>query len=216
MSSQVTGRFQDHYDVLGIAPGSDSDAIQAAYTVQVEKYHPSNMNTGDPERLESVNLAFEVLSDPVLRKTFDQLKGVDKEKGDPKFTGAKFFDLLGRQIGLRSALLCILYDRRRASPFKPSLSMRNVESMIAATTEELNFTLWYLKHRGLVVSDDKSALQISVDGLDYLEKERPTAEVVMTFIKPSALAGEETQAAAPAKSSFTARMSGFLKTPATE
>ena len=35
--------------------------------------------------------------------------------------------------------LCVLYDRRRSKPFTPSLSMRHIEAIFNATTQELNF-----------------------------------------------------------------------------
>jgi hypothetical protein len=103
------------------------------------------------------------------------------------FAGLEFFDALGRQAGLRAALLCVLYDRRRKKPSKPSLSIRHIDSIIQATNDELNFALFYLKQRGLVVGDDKSNLQISVDGMDFLERDQPTPNMVFPFIKPSAL-----------------------------
>jgi curved DNA-binding protein CbpA len=187
MSAPVAGKFQDHYQVLEIDPRADNEAIQEAYTKLAQKYHSSNLETGDPEKFEAINLAYEVLCDPVLRREFDKLKGYGEEGNTPKFTGLDFFESLGRESGLRSAMLCVLYDRRRNKPFTPSLSMRHLEAILAATEEELNFVLWYLKKRGFVSSDDKSSLQITVDGIDFLETNRPSAEVVMRFIKPTAL-----------------------------
>jgi hypothetical protein len=187
MSSQVAGKFQDHYNVLGLDPQSDSGTIQQAYSKLAQQYHPNNPDTGNEEKFEAVNLAFEVLSDPALRQGFDKLKGVGREDGVPKFSGLRFFDALGRESGLRSALLCILYDRRRTKPFTPSLSMRNIENTLKATTEELSFVLWYLKQRSLVANDDKSSLQITVEGMDFLENNRPSPELVMPFIRPAAL-----------------------------
>jgi curved DNA-binding protein len=187
MSSPVAGKYQDHYGVLGVDPRSDSDAIQQAYATLAQKYHPGNGDSGDQERFEAVNLAFEVLSDAALRRGFDLLKGVGREEGVPKFSGLDFFDALGRETGLRTALLCVLYDRRRNKPFTPSLSMRNLESTLTATIEEMGFALWYLKQRGFVVNDDKSSLQITVEGMDFLEHNRPSPEVVMRFIKAAAL-----------------------------
>src|SRR5262249_27096415 len=150
------GKFQDHYALFGIEPHADSDTIQAAYTTLAQKYHPNNPDTGDQEKFDAVNLAYEVLSDPTLRASFDQLKGVDQDRGDPKFSGPEFFQGLKQAEALRSTLLCVLYDRRRLKSFKPSLSMRHLEGMLNATAEELNFALWYLKQRGLVANDDKS------------------------------------------------------------
>ena len=61
--------------------------------------------------------------------------------------------------------------------------------------EELNFALWYLKQRGLVVSDDKSNLEISVAGMDFLEQNRPPVEGVMRLVRESALAQPRRRAA---------------------
>lgn len=187
MSAPPAGKFQDHYAVLGIDPKSDSETIQQAYAKLAQKYHPKNSATADPEKLEAVNLAYEVLSDPELRSGFDRLKGLSQE-GPPKFSGPGFFDALGRESLLRSAVLCVLYDRRRTKPFTPSLSMRHLEGILNATTEELNSVLWYLKQRGLAAADDKSSLQITVDGMDFLESRKPSPEEVMPLIKHDGLA----------------------------
>lgn len=125
---------------------------------------------------------------------FDSLKGIADDLNCPKFSGLEFFDSLGRETGLCAALLCILYDRRRSKPLKPGLPMRYVEAMLAADIEELFFVLWYLKQRGWVSSDDKSNLLITVQGMDFLESNRPSAALVMPYIKPSALAEPEAPA----------------------
>ena len=127
----------------------------------------------------------------MLRSEFDKVKGIDQDDANLMFAGFEFFDSLGRQTGLRVALLCVLYDRRRKKPSKPSLSVRHVENIIETTNDELNFALFYLKQRGLAQSDDKSNLQITVDGMDFLERERPAPERVLPFIKPSALSVPE-------------------------
>ena len=115
------------------------------------------------------------------------MKGIGEDLDCPKFSGLEFFNSLGREAGLRSALLCILYDRRRSKPLKPGMPMRYVEAMLAASLDELFFVLWYLKQRGWVASDDKSNILITVQGMDYLESNQPTAALVMPYIKSSAL-----------------------------
>ncbi len=187
MSAPVSGKFQDHYICLNLDPKADSEMIQAAYSSLAQKYHPDNRETGDPLKFDAVNLAYEILSDPALRIEFDKLKGVDHEAGDPKFTGFDFFQHLQHSAVLRATILCLLYDRRRIRSFKPSLSMRHLEAMLFVKAEALDFALWYLKKRSLVVSDDKSALQITVDGMDFLEQNRPSPEAILGMIKPEAL-----------------------------
>jgi len=187
MSSGSGGKFQDHYALFGIEPNADSDTIQAVYQRLAQKYHPSNKESGDKDKFDAVNQAYEVLADPGLRASFDQVKGIDRDSGNPKFTGAEFFHALEDGAALRSAILCILYDRRRLKALKPSLPLRHMEGMLRVTLDEMNFALWYLKQRGLVVNDDKSSMAITVEGMDYLEKNMPPQEAVVRFIKPEAL-----------------------------
>jgi hypothetical protein len=196
MSAPLAGKFQDHYAILGIDPKSDSETIQRAYAKLAQKYYPNNSATADAEMFEAVNTAYETLSDPELRVMFDKLKGVGQDESGPKFSGMAFFDALGRDSVLRAAILCVLYDRRRTKPSTPSLSMRHLELIVEATPTEVGSALWYLKQRGLAASDDKSSLQITVDGMDFLEKNQPAPEDVMAFIKASAVAGTAPQAQA--------------------
>lgn len=192
MSAPLAGKFQDHYKVLEIDPKSNLETIHQAYAKQVEKFHPRNAATGDQDKFDAINLAYEVLCDPSLRESFDKLKGVGEDKTEFKFTGLDFFAALGHETALRAALLCILYDRRRLKPFTPGLSMRRVENMLETTAEGLNFALWYLKQRNMVTNDDKSNLLITVEGMDYLETNPPTPAMVMPLLKADGLAIPQT------------------------
>jgi hypothetical protein len=125
------------------------------------------------------------------------------------FSGPDFFEVLGRGVGLRIALLCVFYDRRRNRPFTPALSMRHIESMVEGSIESLTFALWYLKQRNYVINDDKSNLQITVEGMDFLESHQPTAKDVMPFIKATAIAADETPLK-PAPSPIAESLNGIL------
>ncbi len=200
MSAPLAGKFVDHYAILGVDPGADTEAIQLAYMKFYEKYGADNIDTADAAKLDQIQAAYETLSDPELRKEFDAIKGVSRDSGKPMFTGMSFFDMLGQEVGLRGALLSVLYDRRRAKPFTPSLSMRQLESILDASVEAMNFALWYLKQRGFVGSDDKSSLLITVAGMDFLEQNRPNPEEVMPFIRLTAImGGAQAEAAAAAR-----------------
>jgi hypothetical protein len=187
MSSSAATKFQDHYAVLGIEPKADAEIIQRAF-------HELKAKTVDPEKLEAVHIAYEVLSDVALRRAFDRIKGVNQNEGDPKFTGLEFFEGFGRDTVLRVSILCILYDRRRTHPYTPTLSMRALENIVAASNDELMVALWYLKQRNLVINDDKSSLQITVDGLDFLEEKAPNASAVMPMIRPAFIDGAPVRA----------------------
>src|SRR6202167_4914579 len=188
MSAPLAGKFQDHYTVLGIEPKSDSETIQRAYAKLAQKYRPSNAMTGHPDMFAAANTPDETLSDPELRSIFDKLRGLGQDVSVPKFSGFPFFDALGREALRRAAILCVLYDRRLTKPGAPSLSMRHIETIVDATAAELSSALWYLKQRGLAAIDDKSSLQITVDGMDFLGSKQPSPETVMPFIKEAAIA----------------------------
>jgi hypothetical protein len=180
--------LQDHYAVLEVDAQSVSETIQRAYSKLAQKYHSRNTASGDARMFEAINLAYEVLSDPARRKEFDNRQGINQEAANPKFSGVEFFDALLPEAGLRVAILCLLYDRRRTRPSVPGLTTRQVEAMVEATAVELSAAVWYLKQRALVLSDDKSNMLITVDGMDFLVSQRPVPEDVMAFMKPTAIA----------------------------
>jgi len=61
--------------------------------------------------------------------------------------------------------------------------MRQVEGMMKVTSEELQFSIWYLKQRGYVASDDKSNVTITVQGMEHLETNMPPVEGILALIK---------------------------------
>ena len=186
MSAPLAGNFQDHYQVLGVEPKANSEVIQRAYTELAAKFNPKNRQTADPEKFKAINYAYEVLADPAARKIFDDMRPSSDRDLMPKFTGSEFFAALEGEAQRRLCLLCLLYDRRRHKPMTGSLSLRDVEGLIAVPSEQLHLTIWYLKQRGYVVSDDKSSMQITVDGMDYLENHLPPADSILSLLKATA------------------------------
>jgi hypothetical protein len=183
--SFVAGNFQDHYAVLGIEPDATSEVVQAAYSALARKWHPNNEQTGDREKFNAVNQAYEVLVDPIARAAFDSVRGGRGEAAPARFSGKRFFEGLEQFVACRMALLTILYDRRWTKPRTPGLSVRELESLLAVGAEQLQFTVWYLKQKGLIAADDKSNLSITVQGMDVVEAEPPRLEVIEGILKPS-------------------------------
>lgn len=72
---------QDLYELLGVARDADGDAIKKAYRRLARQYHPDvNPDPEAQERFKEISLAYEVLSDPNKRASYDR-------GGDP-FGGA--------------------------------------------------------------------------------------------------------------------------------
>ena len=64
---------RDYYEVLGISKGASDAEIKKAYRSLAKKYHPDvNKEAGAEAKFKEINEAYEVLSDPQKRQTYDQ------------------------------------------------------------------------------------------------------------------------------------------------
>jgi molecular chaperone DnaJ len=64
---------QDYYNVLGVDRNATQSQIKAAYRKLAFQYHPDhNHEDGSEERFKEVNEAYEVLSDPEKRDTYNR------------------------------------------------------------------------------------------------------------------------------------------------
>ena len=64
---------QDPYELLGVARDADADTIKKAYRRLARQYHPDvNPDPDAQERFKEISAAYEVLSDPQKRATYDR------------------------------------------------------------------------------------------------------------------------------------------------
>ncbi|MBU3608916.1 J domain-containing protein [Polynucleobacter nymphae] len=68
---------KDYYRTLGVLDDAEDIVIRAAYKALAQRYHPDKW-AGDKgeatRRMADINEAFEILSDPVKRKTYDSTR----------------------------------------------------------------------------------------------------------------------------------------------
>ena len=62
--------MNDYYQILGVSKNATQAEIKQAYRRLALKYHPDR--GGDSERFKKINEAYQVLSDPQKRATYDQ------------------------------------------------------------------------------------------------------------------------------------------------
>lgn len=62
----------DHYQTLGLARHAEAVVVKAAYRAMVSVYHPDRNPAPDAiDRIQRINIAHDVLSDPVRRQAYD-------------------------------------------------------------------------------------------------------------------------------------------------
>lgn len=67
----------DHYSVLGVASDANYQTIKAAYRKLSRRHHPDvSEEDDDVDSFYRINAAYEVLSNPDLRKRYDEAKGI--------------------------------------------------------------------------------------------------------------------------------------------
>lgn len=84
--------MKNYYDVLGVAPHADQRVIRAAFKALAQVNHPDRVSEDDRDeadaRMQEINEAFNVLSDPARRKHYDeQLQSPQKKAPVPQPVG---------------------------------------------------------------------------------------------------------------------------------
>jgi curved DNA-binding protein CbpA len=149
---------QNHYQVLGLERGADDRAIKKAYFGLIRKFPPDT----HPEEFKDLRHAYEVLSDPVARKRFDDaardyreygddaalaLREAEAEvkAGDEKAAQTRLRALVDERPDLRIARENLAASLSRTKDFAPALA--ELDTLLEAAPEEPRYHLF----RGLVL-----------------------------------------------------------------
>jgi curved DNA-binding protein CbpA len=173
----------NYYDLLQINPRAEIETIDRVYRILASRYHPDNQQTGDADRFRMLTDAYQLLKDPVKRKEYDRQFEVNPAGPLPIFLGKEFTDGIDAEAKIRVGVLCLLYSKRRANPDYAALSLLDMENIMAFPRERLLFALWYLRAKRFVLQDDRSSFIIAAEGVDYLESQLPTNQILYKIFR---------------------------------
>lgn len=161
--------FVDYYEVLQISPNADEETVHRVYRIQAQRFHPDNLETGDAEKFRAVAEAYQVLSNPGSRASYDaQHRRGQARLPREAFTAAPPSDPRD-EIKRREQLLRQLYRRRQTHPDQPSLGLRELEALLGTPREHFEFSIWYLKERGYLTRSDSARHIITIKGVEFIE-----------------------------------------------
>jgi len=175
--------FIDYYQLMQISPSAEAETIQRVFRLLSNWYHPDNPHTGDAGRFMRLTRAYEILSKRETRAAYDIAYQSHITRPLKVFELKEFAPGIDGERGRRMGILCILLNRRRSNPESAGLSILDLENQTGFPREHLQFTLWCLKESELIRQDEKTDLAITGQGVEYLEKNLPSNQVLYELMK---------------------------------
>jgi hypothetical protein len=161
----------DYYEVLQLSRQADTETIHRVFHVLAQRYHPDNRETGNELLFRKVVDAHNVLSHAERRAAYDvSLMASDKVR-------LRIFDSLESTQGVqaeirkRKGVLRLLYTKRLTDPTQPTMRGREFAEMLGCPIEHLEFSLWFLRERKLIVRSDNNQFEITCNGVEAFEEE---------------------------------------------
>ncbi len=167
ITSEGNVSIADHYEILGLGPLADEEAIERVYRTLAGRFHPDNPITGDPKTFSRINEAYETLSEPSRRAQYNARRQRSKYSDRFRLRAREFFEgIKGEQLR-RLAVLCLLY--RQAACEGPGLTVLDLEQLTGCTREELGSPLWYLREKQWAHFGEFTEYSITAAGFDVVE-----------------------------------------------
>jgi curved DNA-binding protein CbpA len=168
----------NYYEFLQISPNAEPATIHRVFQFLAVRLHPDNPDTGNAEQFILLKQAYDVLSDPVLRAEYDVACEEGLQEQDPISATVDFMDNLDGELNRRSAVLALLYIRRRSFPDAPEVSLFEIETRMGFPRDYLEFTIWYLHKKGYISRADNAEFTLTADGVDFVETQRVSISVL--------------------------------------
>lgn len=161
----------DFYEVLQVSISAEPETINRVFRMLAQRYHPDNQQTGNENLFRTILEAYNVLSDPEKRARYDLIHQQQrKDRWRLVAAGQNAENDFEMEEVVRLTMLEALYTQRRLEPTNPGIFYRDFEKLTGRPREHLEFAVWYLQQKRFVTLDDKSRLQLTVEGAEHLEQ----------------------------------------------
>jgi hypothetical protein len=87
-------------------------------------------------------------------------------------------DNMEGEVNRRLAVLAVLYFQRRTNPYRPTVSLIDIEKRMGFPRDYLEFTAWYLQNKKFITRGDNSEFALTADGADFVETQRTNIPVL--------------------------------------
>jgi curved DNA-binding protein CbpA len=171
-------KLPDYYEFLQISRTAEPATIYRVYRFLAARHHPDNPETGDAEKFMLLKQAFDVLSDPECRSEYDAAYKKEAPQPAPLSSSIDFMDTIDGEMNRRLAVLALLYLQRRTNPYRPEVSLVEVEIRMGFPRDYLQFTTWYLSNKKYITQADNSDFTLTTLGVDFVESNRANIPVL--------------------------------------
>ena len=156
----------NHYETLEVSQKASFETIERVFRYLAKRYHPDASEHGDIQKFTRIAEAYEVLSDPAKRASFDVELNKQRAAEVEIVEGT---GTIGDDTADRHRLLSLFYAQRRRSIRNPGLGMNTVEQMMGLPVEVLDFHVWFFREKGWIQREEGGAISITADGVEKLE-----------------------------------------------
>ncbi len=118
-----------------------------------------------------VKQSYDVLIDRDKRAAYDVQRNANRKDRLKIFSSGESCSGMDAEKRKRQGILALLYAQRAGNPQQPSMSIRELEDMLACPREHLEFSLWFLKERKYVARSDNNRHSITCEGVEAAERE---------------------------------------------
>jgi curved DNA-binding protein CbpA len=170
----------DFYEILEVSPNASHETIERMFRYLAQHNHPDR-ETGDADRFDQIAKAYGTLKKPESRAAYDSRHQTNVDYQWSLLEEAGDNDNFEKDRMIQERVLSVLYTKRKRDPREPGLGPFQLERLIGCPHEILDFHLWYLRDKGLIMLIENGSVAITADGVDHsllLDRSGGTQELI--------------------------------------